>query len=89
MAVRERTNAGPLTIGALLNRPASTAGNVLRQLGRSRAAAGTTPTGRYERARPGELLHRSARMPPSREVRTPCLGDAGVTDDHRANSSAH
>ena len=55
VAVRERTNAGPLTVGALLGHPASTVGKVLRRLGRSRLPR--PPVVRYERARPGELLH--------------------------------
>jgi len=58
IAVRERTNAGPLTVGALLDRPASTVGKVLRRLGRSRLPREPRPpVVRYERARPGELLH--------------------------------
>jgi transposase InsO family protein len=58
LAVRERTNAGPLTIGALLGRPASTVGKVLRRLGRSRLPREPrAPVVRYERSRPGELLH--------------------------------
>lgn len=58
VAVRERTNAGPLTVGALLGRPASTVGKVLRRLGRSRLPREPRPpVVRYERARPGELLH--------------------------------
>ena len=58
LATRERTNAGPLTIGALLDRPASTVGKVLRRLGRSRLPREPRPpVVRYERARPGELLH--------------------------------
>lgn len=35
-AVRERTNAGPLTTGTRLNRPAYTVGKVLRRLACSR-----------------------------------------------------
>ena len=58
LATRERTNAGPLTIGALLGRPASTVGKVLRRLGRSRLPREPRPpVVRYERERPGELLH--------------------------------
>ncbi len=58
LAARERTNAGPLTIGALLGRPASTVGKVLRRLGRSRLPREPRPpVVRYERERPGELLH--------------------------------
>jgi transposase InsO family protein len=58
LAARERSGAGPLTIGALLERPASTVGKVLRRLGRSRLPREPRPpVQRYERARPGELLH--------------------------------
>ncbi len=58
LTARERTNAGPLTIGALLGRPASTVGKVLRRLGRSRLPREPRPPVlRYERERPGELLH--------------------------------
>jgi transposase InsO family protein len=58
VAVRERTNAGALTVGALLGRPASTVGKVLRRLGRSRLPrAPRPPVQRYEREHPGELLH--------------------------------
>lgn len=58
LAVRERTATGPLTIGALIDRPASTVGKVLRRLGRSRLPREPRPpVVRYERERPGELLH--------------------------------
>ena len=57
VAARERSGAGPLTIGALLDRPASTVGKVLRRLGRSRLPRERPPVVRYERERPGELLH--------------------------------
>ncbi len=58
MAARERSGAGPLTIGALIDRPASTVGKVLRRLGRSRLPREPRPpVVRYERERPGELLH--------------------------------
>lgn len=58
LAARERSQAGPLLLGALLGRPASTIGKVLRRLGRSRLPREPRPpVQRYERARPGELLH--------------------------------
>jgi transposase InsO family protein len=58
VAARERSGAGPLTIGALIDRPASTVGKVLRRLGRSRLPREPRPpVVRYERERPGELLH--------------------------------
>ena len=58
MAARERSGAGPLTLGAMLGRPASTVGKVLRRLGRSRLPREPRPLMvRYERERPGELMH--------------------------------
>ncbi len=58
LAARERSGAGPLTIGALLDRPASTVGKVLRRWGRSRLPREPRPpVVRYERERPGELIH--------------------------------
>ena len=58
VVARERSGAGPLTLGALLGRPASTIGKVLRRLGRSRLPREPRPpVVRYERERPGELLH--------------------------------
>jgi transposase InsO family protein len=58
LAWRERTGYGPLRLSALLERPASTIGKVLRRLGRSRLPrAGRDPRVRYERAAAGELLH--------------------------------
>ena len=58
MAARERSGAGPLTLGAMLGRPASTVGKVLRRLGRSRLPREPRPpVVRYERERRGELLH--------------------------------
>ena len=58
LAARRRSGAGPVTLGALLGRPASTVGKVLRRLGCSRRPrAPRPPVLRYERARPGDLLH--------------------------------
>ena len=58
VAARERSGAGPLTLSAMLGRPASTIGKVLRRLGRSRLPREPRPpVVRYERERPGELLH--------------------------------
>ena len=58
LAARERSNAGPQTLAALLERPASTIGRVLRRLGHSRfPRARRPPVMRYERERPGELVH--------------------------------
>ena len=58
LAARERSQAGPLMLSGLLGRPASTIGKVLRRLGRSRLPREPrAPVLRYERKRPGELLH--------------------------------
>jgi transposase InsO family protein len=58
LAAREHSGAGPLTLSGLLGRPASTVGKVLRRLGRSRLPREPRlPVVRYERERPGELLH--------------------------------
>ena len=58
VAIRRRTNAGPVVIGVITGRPASTVGKVLRRCGCSRLPrAERDPIRRYERARPGELIH--------------------------------
>ncbi len=58
IAVRERSGGGPVVVGAIVDRPASTVGKVLRRLGRSRLPKPPRPPVlRYERERPGELLH--------------------------------
>ena len=58
LAARQRSGAGPVTLGALLGRPASTVGKVLRRRGCSRRPrVPRPPVVRYERAHPGELLH--------------------------------
>jgi transposase InsO family protein len=58
VAAREDTNAGPLVVAALLGLPASTVWKVLRRHGRSRLPRPARgPVRRYERARPGELVH--------------------------------
>ena len=58
LAARRRSGAGPVTLGSLLGRPASTVGKVLRRRGHSRRPrAPRAPVVRYERAAPGELLH--------------------------------
>ena len=61
LAARQRSGAGPVTLGALLGRPASTVGKVLRRLGHSRRPRPPRPPRppvvRYERDQPGELLH--------------------------------
>lgn len=58
LAARERTPSGPLVIAALLGRPASTVGKVLRRHGQSQLERGPRRVvERYERERPGELVH--------------------------------
>jgi transposase InsO family protein len=55
---REHLRAGPLVIAAAVGRPASTIGKVLRRAGCSRLPRPQRdPRVRYERDRPGELLH--------------------------------
>ena len=55
---RERSGAGPQVVGAILGHAASTVGKVLRRRGRSRLPREPRPpVVRYERERPGELLH--------------------------------
>lgn len=55
---REHLRAGPLVIAAAVDRPASTTGKVLRRAGCSRLPRPQhDPRVRYERDRPGELLH--------------------------------
>ena len=56
IAVRERSGGGPEVVGAIVDRPASTVGKVLRRLGRSRLPKPPRPpVVRYERERAGEL----------------------------------
>src|SRR6185437_11853608 len=58
LGIRQRTSAGPVVIGVITGRPPSTVGKVLRRRGCSRLPrAVRDPVRRYERARPGELLH--------------------------------
>jgi len=55
---RAELNAGPAVIATIVERPASTVGKVLRRAGCSRLPRPTRDRRmRYERARPGELLH--------------------------------
>lgn len=56
--MRARTQAGPLVLAAILERPASTIGKVLRRLGLSRLPRPERdPVVRYEREHAGEPLH--------------------------------
>jgi transposase InsO family protein len=58
LAARAYSQAGPVVIGGLLGRPASTVWKVLRRHGCSRLPRRPVdPPNRYERARPGELVH--------------------------------
>jgi transposase InsO family protein len=58
VAVRRRTSAGPQVIGVIVGRAASTVGKVLRRRGESRLPRPERdPVVRYERERPGELVH--------------------------------
>jgi transposase InsO family protein len=58
LAAREAAKAGPLIVAGQLGLPASTVWKVLRRHGVSRLPLpAREPVRRYERARPGELLH--------------------------------
>jgi transposase InsO family protein len=58
LACRAELKAGPAVIATVVGRPASTVGKVLRRAGCSRLPrARRDRRVRYERARPGELLH--------------------------------
>ena len=58
LAARELAKAGPLIVASQLGLPASTVWKVLRRYGVSRLQLpAREPVRRYERARPGELLH--------------------------------
>ena len=59
---RAELGAGPAVIATIVERPASTVGKVLRRAGCSRLVrARRDPRVRYERERPGELLHVDAK----------------------------
>jgi transposase InsO family protein len=58
VALRHELGAGPQVLAAILGRPASTVGKVLRRAGCSRLPQPERVVRpRYERERPGELLH--------------------------------
>jgi transposase InsO family protein len=58
VAMRHASRCGPRVIAAITGRPASTVGKVLRRHGCSRLPRPERdPVRRYERERPGELLH--------------------------------
>ena len=60
IAVRERSGGGPEVVGAIVDRPASTVGKMLRRLGRSRLPKPPRPPGGALRARAsgGAAAHR-------------------------------
>ena len=88
LAARERSGAGPFTLGVLLDRPASTVGKVLRWLGRSRLPREPRPpVVRYElaacpcrrrRPLPARLRRGAPQRPPGRRARVPRAGAALV-----------
>ena len=58
LAARAASHYGPARLGAMLGLPASTVGKVLARAGASRLPRASRPQViRYERERPGELLH--------------------------------
>ncbi len=58
LAAREYAKAGPLVVASQLGLPASTVWKVLRRYGVSRLRLpAREPVRRYQRERPGELLH--------------------------------
>ena len=58
LLARAASRYGPRRLGAILGLPASTVGKVLHRHGRSRLPRARRPEAvRYERERPGELLH--------------------------------
>jgi transposase len=58
LAAREYAKAGPLIVAGQLGVPASTVWKLLRRYGVSRLRLpAREPVRRYERSRPGELLH--------------------------------
>ena len=57
LAARTQSGDGALALAAKLGLAASTVGKVLRRLGCSRARASHAAVTRYERERPGALLH--------------------------------
>ena len=91
-ALRQDGKLGPARIGALLELPASTVHRILVRQGLNRLAGLDRPTGlpirRYERARPGELLHldtkKLGRIPPGGGWRTHGRGAPGVRDRQRS-----
>jgi hypothetical protein len=75
----------PCALGAILGRPASSVGKVLRRHGQSRLPRPPRPPARrYERARPGELLH----VDTKRLGRFHQVGKRVLGDDVRRSRSA-
>jgi Winged helix-turn helix len=95
LAARRRSAYGPVRLAGLLPHPPSTIGKVLRRHGCSRLprpdGAGARCARRYERERPGELLHVDTKklgrfwepgkraLGPMRAGRTGAEGSAGST----------
>jgi transposase InsO family protein len=85
LAARADSRYGPARLGAILGIPASTVAKVLARAGRSRLARAPRPeVVRYERARPGELLHvDTKRLGRFHQVGKRILGD-GIQRSPRA-----
>jgi transposase InsO family protein len=85
LAARRASHYGPQRLGAILGIPASTVGKVLARAGASRRSRpGTPAANRYERARPGELLH----IDTKRLGRFHHLGKAVLHDDRHHSRRA-
>jgi transposase len=85
VAIRQRTSAGPVVIAAICGRPASTVGKVLRRCGCSQLARPQRdPVRRYERERPGELIH----VDTKKLVRFYVVGKRILKDDVQRNRHA-
>lgn len=64
LEARDYAQAGPVIVGGLLGRSPSTVWKVLRRHGRSRLRLpAREPAERYERERPGELIHIDIKRP--------------------------
>lgn len=85
LEARAASRYGPARLGAMLGIPASTVGKVLARAGVSRAPRPPRPpVVRYERARPGELLHiDTKRLGRFFQVGKAILGD-GIQRSYRA-----
>ena len=91
LAARETTNLGPGRLAHICRRARSTIWKVLQRHGRSRRRQGPRPlTRRYERARPGALIHidtaRLARF--ARRATAPAAGQPSTPTRAWATSSS-